>query len=108
MTNSVNERIAILGENKTFIDVIIDILKAVKLNQDDENTVNEITWIAHRERKKFQEMFGFNINDFALAALKWLNTEISIKSYNEEILKLDNDSKYLVEMLVDKQVYKDV
>lgn len=53
-------------------------------------------------------VFGYSIAEFAIATLKWLDTEKTNKLFNVMYDKLEEEQKNHVKELVTREIYKEL
>ena len=87
------------------IKYMMSIVKSNDYNSEDFQKicsfVSEVSNYARRGK-----LFGYSISDFALATLKWMNTDESIKIFNSEysIIK-DENRKSMIDELIESKMY---
>ena len=87
--NSLTEKVKYLlfsAKNKTDDDDTLAIVKSLIKEHSDERVLGKI--------------FGYSVSDYAIASLKWMDTEKSIELFNEEYGKLADERKEVISWLI--------
>jgi len=85
------------------IDKVRGLVVAAKNKQDDEYTIHEIQEAAKVDREL--KVFDYCIADWAIATLRWIDTDYSNSLYYEMVSELSDNEKKWVNELVAKEVF---
>ena len=78
------------------------LLISAKNKADDEQTLSVIKSLTgeHSNERVLGKIFGYSVSDYAIASLKWMDTEKSIELFNEEYGKLSDERKEVINWLI--------
>ena len=78
------------------------LLISAKNKADDEQTLSVIKSLTgeHSNERVLGKIFGYSVSDYAIASLKWMDTEKSIELFNEEYGKLADERKEVISWLI--------
>lgn len=86
------------------------LLEVVKEKNIDNETITQIGALTNEDstHMRLGKVFGHSVSDYAFAALKWLDTEYSIKTFDNLFTNLPNDRKKWITELIKSEAYKQV
>ena len=78
------------------------LLISAKNKADDDNTLAIVKSLIkeHSDERVLGKIFGYSVSDYAIASLKWMDTEKSNQLFEEEYNKLSNDRKTVIDWLI--------
>ena len=84
------------------LDKIRFVLNAAKNKTDDDTTLSVIMSLTaeHSEERNLGKFMGYSVSDYAIASLKWMDTEKSNQLFKEEYNKLSDDRKTVIGWLI--------
>ena len=73
-----------------------------KNKTDDTQTLAVIKSLIreHSEERVLGKILGFSVSDYAIASLKWMDTEKSIELFNEEYNRLYDERREVISWLI--------
>lgn len=97
-------------ENGGILDKVIYLLTISKTKEYTEEDINIITSLAeeHSEHMVLGRVFGYSIAEFAIATLKWLDTEKTNELFNVMYDRLEEEQKNHVKELITREIYKEL
>ena len=90
-------------ELKSIPEKILYLLELAKKGEYSKDDLNTIRLLSTDFSSK---IFGYSVSDYAIATLKWLNTDETVSLYNSWMSILTGYDKERVEELVSLEQYK--
>lgn len=81
------------------------IFQLVKLKIHDEVALGKLAQLAKRIDEEPKVLGQYNNAFFALAALRWLETEHSVKKFEEIVLHIDSEKRSILNKLIEEKPY---
>lgn len=88
------------------VNYLLGISKNKKYNEED---IKKITLLAkeHSEHMVLGRVFGYSVAEYAIATLKWLDTDRTKKLFNKLYMDLGTEQKRNINELINREIYKE-
>lgn len=83
---------------------LLSIAKAGKCAKEELNMIKGMT-SEHSTDMILGRVFGYSISDYAIATLKWLNTDDTLREFKLAFDKLSSDRKNEISELIARKLY---
>lgn len=96
-----------MESNSAILDKVIYLLSIAKKGSYDSDELEEIERLIgnHSNHMILGRVFGYSVSDYALATLKWLGSEETLKKYQAYERLMTDAQKKEVDELVKKNIY---
>ena len=97
-------------ENKEgILDKVNYLMKISKNKRYNERDIDKISSLAkeHSNHMVLGRVFGYSVAEYAIATLKWLDTDRTKKIFNDVYITLGTEQKKNVNTLIDREIYKE-
>ena len=94
-------------EKKTILEKVDFILRTVidhSINPEKISVILDYTK-EHSDNLVLGRVFGWSVSDYAIAALKWLNTEETNVAFDRIFSELSDQRKNEVNELIERKIY---
>lgn len=91
-------------------DKVCFILMAAKNRISDDQTLALIDEFAkeHSHHPTLGRVFGYSVSDYAIAALRWIETKESMEIFNKQYEALPRERKMEVDQLIKSEIHKEL
>ena len=89
-----------IWSGQIILDLLIPLTQKTKKKEYIENVI-KLTNDAD-----IVQIFGFTVSEYAIATLRWINTEHSISHYNKICSEKNEIERARIETLVNSEIYK--
>jgi hypothetical protein len=99
-----------MADNVGILDKVYFLLKISKskrYTQDDLNRILDYTK-EHTDSLIIGRVFGYSVSDYAIAVLKWINTDETVSEFNKMIHSLPESRRKTISELIKSEVYKQI
>lgn len=95
-------------ENNSILAKVDYIMQAVLKKDDSSECLQNLRSLSkeHTDDMVLGRVFGWSISDYAIAALKWINTDLTNTMFADEFDSLPDNRKPEVLVLIAKELYK--
>ena len=97
-----------MANNTSITDKVLFLLQIAKNNNASSDEIKEIVQYTkeHTDNLVLGRVFGYSVSDYAIATLKWLNTDETNGIYERLFKELPERRKNNVVELIEKELYK--
>lgn len=98
-----------MEDKEGILDKVNYLLSISKNKVYKEEDINIITSLAkeHSEHMVLGRVFGYSVAEYAMATLKWLDTDRTIEVYNKLYDSLETEQKKSIDELINREIYKE-
>lgn len=98
-----------MGNKDGILDKVNYLMKISKNKRYNEKDIDKIISLAkeHSNHMVLGRVFGYSVAEYAIATLKWLDTDRTKKLFNDIYINLGIEQKKNVNTLIDREIYKE-